>query len=136
MKPLEYVYFNIYNHCYQRDIRSGEYFARFQAMYLFSLSVAGWVLFMQAVYLRFIKHSWFASKPGAMIFATTIYLLTAFVFHRIFIVNQHDQRIYDKFYGSYDRNPNKKRDLLVSFFLISIPYILLLGMAIFFPKGQ
>jgi hypothetical protein len=83
-------------------------FARIQAMYLFSLSVGGWMLLMETAYLRMIRHSWFTSKPIATIFST-VYLLTAFIFNHIFIVNERDRKIFGKYEEEWDRNPNKKR---------------------------
>lgn len=134
LKPIEYLYFNIYNHCYQRSAHSGEFLARFQAMYLFSLSVGGWILLMQTVYLRMIDHSWFSSRSGAMMFAITIYLLTAMISHRVFIINERDQKIFGKYEESWNSNPNKKRDLMISLFIMVVPYILLVSLATFFPR--
>jgi len=133
MKPIEYLYFNIYNHFYQRSY-SREFYARIQAMYLFSFSLGGWVLFLEAAYLRVVRHSWFSTKPGATIFAATVYLLTALVLNHIFIVNERDRRIFGKYEGKWDRNPNKKRDLMISVFVMVVPYVFLLSLAKFFPR--
>ena len=134
MKPIEYLYFNIYNHFYQRSYNSQDFYARIQAMYLFSFSAGGWVLFLEAVYLRMIRHSWFTSKPGATIFAATVYVLTALVLHHIFIVNERDRKIYGKYEEAWDRNPKKKRDLLISVFVIVAPYLFLVSLTKFFPR--
>ena len=136
MKPFEYLYFNIYNHCYQRSDHSGELLSRFQAMYLLSFSTGGWILFLQAMYLRTVKHSWFTSKDGAMIFALCVYLLTAMIFHRIFIVNEKDQQIMSKYEAAWNNNPNKKRDLRISMIMIAVPYVLLASMSLVFPRNQ
>jgi hypothetical protein len=103
-------------------------------MYLFSLSAGGWMLFLEAVYLRIYKHSWFSSKPGAILFAAAVYLLTALIFHHIFIVNERDRKIFGKYEEKWDRNPNKKRDLLISVFVIVVPYIFLVSLAKIFPR--
>jgi len=103
-------------------------------MYLFSLSVGGWILLMQTVYLRMIDHSWFSSRSGAMMFAITIYLLTAMISHRVFIINERDQKIFGKYEESWNSNPNKKRDLMISLFIMVVPYILLVSLATFFPR--
>jgi hypothetical protein len=134
MKPVDYLYFNIYNHFYQRSISAQDYSARIQAMYLFSFSAGGWVLFLEAVYLRIIRHSWFTSKPGASLFAAAVYLLTALVLYQIFIVNERDRMIYGKYEEKWDRNPSKKRDLLISVFVIIAPYLFLVSLAKFFPR--
>ncbi|RYY10688.1 MAG: hypothetical protein EOO04_36480 [Chitinophagaceae bacterium] len=136
MKPFEYLYFNIYNHCYQRSYHSGDSLSRFQAMYLLSFSTGGWILFLQAMYLRTIKHSWFTSKDGAMLFALSVYLVTAMVFHRIFIVNEKDQQILSKYESGWNNNPNKKRDLLLSMSFIAVPYVLIISMSLLFPRQQ
>jgi hypothetical protein len=105
-------------------------------MYLLSFSTGGWVLFFQAMYLRTIKHSWFTSKDGAMTFALSVYLVTAMIFHRIFIVNEKDQQILSKYESAWNNNPNKKRDLLISIIIITVPYALLASMSLVFPRNQ
>ena len=134
VKQFEYLYFNIYNHCNQRNYYSGALLSRFQAMYLLSFSTGGWVLFMQALYLRTVKHSWFTSKDGAMLFAITVYLSTAMIFHRIFIVNEHDQKILTKYESTWNNNPNKKRDLMISLLAVVIPYVLMVSLSLLFPR--
>jgi hypothetical protein len=136
MKPIEYLYFNIYNHFYQRNYYSRDFFVRIQAMYLFSLSVGGWILFLEASYLRIIRHSWFSSKPGATLFAAAVYLLTALILNYIFIINERDRKIFGKYEEEWDRNPKKKRDLLISVFVIVAPYIFLVSLSIFFPRHE
>jgi hypothetical protein len=133
MNPIDYLYFNIYNHFYQRSYAS-QFYARIQAMYLFSLSVGGWMLLMETAYLRMIRHSWFTTKPGATIFAATVYLLTAVIFNHIFIVNERDRKIFGKYEEEWDRNPNKKRDFIISVFVIVVPYLFLVSLSIFFPR--
>jgi len=134
MKPIDYLYFNIYNHFYQRSYQARDFYARILAMYLFSLSAGGWLLLMETIYLRMYRHSWFTTKPGATIFAATVYLLTALIFHHIFIVNERDRKIFGKYEEKWDRNPYKKRDLLISAFVIVAPYIFLVSLAKFFPR--
>jgi len=107
---------------------------RVQAMYLFSLSVGGWILFLEATYLRMIRHSWFSSKPGTILFAGTVYILTALVLNHIFIVNERDRKIFGKYVEEWNGNPRKKRDLLISLFVIVVPYLFLVSLAIFFPR--
>jgi hypothetical protein len=134
MKPIEYLYFNIYNHFYQKSYHARDFFARLQAMYLCSLSAGGWILFLETAYLRMIRHSWFSTKPGATIFAATVYLMMTIIFNQIFIVNEGDRKIFGKFEEKWDRNPNKKRDLLISVIVIVSPYIFLFTLAKFFPR--
>jgi hypothetical protein len=134
MKPIEYLYFNIYNHFYQRSYHPRDFYARIQAMYLVALSAGGWILLMEAAYLRIISHSWFSSRPGATLFAATVYTLTALIFHHIFIVNERDLKILGKYEAQWDRNPKKKRDLIISVFIIVVPYLFLVSLAIFFPR--
>ena len=136
MKPIEYLYFNIYNHFYQRCYNSMDFYARLQAMYLFSLSAGGWVLLLEAVYLRMVRHSWFTTKPGATIFAAVVYLLTALIINHIFIVNERDRKIYGKYEEAWDRNPSKRRDLLISLFVIVVPYLFLASLSILYPRHR
>jgi hypothetical protein len=134
MKTIEYWYFTIYNHFYQRSYHSRDFFARIQAMYLFSFSAGGWILFLEAAYLRILKHAWFSSKQGAIFFAASVYFLTAIFFYHIFIVNERDRKIFGKYEEKWDRNPKKKRDLLIAVLLIVIPYAMLVSLSIFFPR--
>ena len=71
-----------------------------------------------------------------MLFALTVYLVTAMIFHRIFIVNEKDQQIMSKYEASWNNNPNKKRDLLLSVVMIAAPYLLLGSMSLLFPRNQ
>ncbi|MES1249437.1 MAG: hypothetical protein ABUL46_02065, partial [Chitinophaga rupis] len=72
--------------------------------------------------------------PGAAFFAAAVYLLTAWVFHHIFIVHERDRKIYGKYEERWDRNPRKRRDLLISVFVIAAPYLLLALLSLFFPR--
>jgi hypothetical protein len=105
-------------------------------MYLVSLSAGGYILFLQAIYLRMIKQSWFTTKSGAMLFAISVYLLSVLVFHRILILEERDQKIYSKYESSWDRNRNKTRDLLLSAFIIIVPYALLTWLSVFYPRQR
>jgi hypothetical protein len=136
MKPIEYLYFNIYNHFYRRSLSAQDFSARIQAMYLFSLSVGGWILFLEAIYLRLIRHSWFTSKIGSLVFAGSVYLFTAMIFGYIFIVNESDRKIFGKYEEGWDKNPNKQRDLVISVFIIVVPYLMLGSLAHFFPRHR
>jgi hypothetical protein len=134
MKRIEYLYFNIYNHFSKRSDNSRDFYTRIKVMYLFSLSTGGWILFLETAYLRMVRHSWFSSKPGATLFAATVYLLTALVINHIYIVNERDQKIFGKYEEKWERSPRKKRDLLISVFVIVAPYVFLVSLAIFFPR--
>lgn len=134
MKRLEYIYFNIYNHCIKRSYYPGELFVRLQTMYLLCLSAGGWVLLLQTSFLRFVRRVWFTSHPNAMLFSITIYLIFGLLFHYIFIVKEHDQKIFDKYAQDWDRNPNKKRDLLLSVLVTVAPYLIMASLKLFFPR--
>lgn len=135
MKRLEYVYFTIYYHNSQRSYFPDSTYVRFKSMYLLSLSVGGWILFLQTLFLRFVKNAWFSSQGGSMFYALAVYTSITFLFYRIFIVNGHDQKIFHKFESYWANNPNKKRDLVLATFIAAIPYVLLIGMKLFFPRG-
>jgi len=135
VKKFEYVYFTIYNYCSRQSYFPDELHVRLKSMYLLSLSVGGWILFMQTLFLRFVKHAWFTSHPGAMFYALGVYVAITAVFHKIFIVNEHDQKIYNRFSSSWNNNSNKRRDLFLALSAAAAPYILLIGMKIFFPRN-
>ena len=134
MKQIDYFYFNIYNHFYRRSVQMQDLSARLQAMYLFSICAGGWLLLVEAVYLRVFRHSWFTSRPVSMLFAASVYLLTALISHHIFIVKERDQHIFGKYKQAWHSSAHQKRDLLVSAFLIVVPYVLLFSLARIFPK--
>lgn len=134
MKHLEFVYFNIYNYYQQRNRDLTNFAARLQTMYIVSFSIGGWVLFMQAAFLRMVRGSWFSSPGTSMSFAVMVYLATALIFYRIFIINNYDEKIYNKYEQSGSSNPNKRSSLLLAVLVAVIPYILLLSLKLFFPR--
>jgi hypothetical protein len=103
-------------------------------MYILSLSAGGWILFLQAAYLRLILNSWFSSQPGAMFFAISVYLIIGLAFYHIFIVNKRDEKILNKFEHLRLNDTNKKRDLLLSLFVAIVPYVLMVSLKVFFPR--
>ena len=135
MKPLEYLYFNIYTHYSRRSYFTSDLFIRLQTMYMLCLSAGGWVLLLQAIYLRLVRHVWFTTQSGAMLFATSVYLIIGLLFYRIFIVNEHDQKILDKYARTRNSNTNKKRDLFLSVFIAIVPYIFLASLKMLFMRS-
>jgi hypothetical protein len=103
-------------------------------MFLFSLGSGGWLLLMESVYLKFVKHTRFASPMQSMIFASSIYFLTAALFHYIFIVRDRDQKIFGKYEELAEQHPKQKRHLLISLFVLALPYLVLAAFAIIFPR--
>jgi hypothetical protein len=103
-------------------------------MYLLALSVGGWLLFLQQVFLRYVRVVWFSTPEAAMINALSIYIAITLIFHRIFIVNGKDQQIFDKYVNTWNENPNKKRDLIVALFLAAVPYISMVFVKMFLPR--
>lgn len=132
MKHIDYLYFNIYNYFYRSNRQSLNF--RTQAMYLFSLGSGGWLLLLESIYLHFIKHTRFASPMQSMVFASSIYVLTAALFHYIFIVKDRDQKIYGKFEDLAEQHPKQKRHFLLSLFVLALPYLVLVAFAIIFPR--
>lgn len=132
MKHIDYLYFNIYNYFYRSNRQSLNF--RTQAMYLFSIGSGGWLLLFESIYLHFIKHTRFASPMQSMIFASSIYILTAALFHYIFIVKDRDQKIYGKFEELSEQHPKQKRHFVLSLFVLALPYLVLVAFAITFPR--
>jgi hypothetical protein len=95
-------------------------------MYLLSLSVGGWLLFLQSLFFRFVRNGWFSSPAIAMINALSIYTAIAFLFYHIFIVEERDQKIFDKYINAWHDNPHKKRDLFITSFVAAVPYLSML----------
>jgi hypothetical protein len=133
VKHLEFVYFNIYAICQRRNQHLTSLPARLQTMYIISLSAGGWVLLLQAIFLRLVRRAWFSSPSFAMSFAMLVYFSTALLFYRIFIVNNYDEKIYNKYEQLQASNSNKQRALFLSVFVAIVPYLLLLLLKIFFP---
>jgi len=134
MKHIDYLYFNIYNYFYRLSHYKPSLNFRTQAMFLFSLGSGGWLLLIESVYLKFVKHTRFASPMQSMIFASSIYCLTAALFHYIFIVKDRDQRIFWKYEGIAEQNPKQKRHFWISIFVLALPYLVLASFAIIFPR--
>ena len=90
---------------------------------MLALSAGGWILFLQSLFVRFIRHGWFASHAVAMINALTIYTIITVFFYRIFIIEERDQKIFDRYINKWESNPNKKRDLFIASFIAVAPYL-------------
>lgn len=133
MKHIDYLYFNIYHYFY-RISHSRHFSARIQAMYLFSLGSAGWLLLLESVYLHIVKHSWFSSRAESAIFAGSVYTLTAMLSHHIFIVKGRDLEIFDKYEAVWNQSRRRKLDLIISIGILTIPYLVLVCRAIFSHK--
>jgi Na+/H+ antiporter NhaD/arsenite permease-like protein len=103
-------------------------------MYLFSLGSGGWFLLLESIYLHFIKHTRFASPMQSMVFASSIYILTAALFNYIYIVKDRDQKIFGKYEDLAEKNPKQKKHLVLSMFVLALPYIVLITFAIMFPR--
>ena len=123
MKKLDYVYFTIYHYCSRQSYFPDSLLVRMSCMYLLALSVGGWLLFLQTLFLRFVQNAWFSSHSGAMVSALTIYFGIAVLFYRIFIIDKKDQKIVDKYARAWQENPNKKRDSFLALIIASAPYI-------------
>jgi hypothetical protein len=62
-----------------------------------------------------------------------VYTAITLLFHRIFIVNERDQKIFNKYVDSWQNNPNKKRDLFIASFVAAVPYLSMIAIKIFLP---
>ena len=134
MKHVDYLYFNIYNYFYRVSQERPTANPRLQAMCLFSLGSGGWLLLFESIYLHFIKHTRFVSPMQSMIFATSIYALTAFFFHYIFIIRDRDLRIFGHYEEMFLQNPKKKQHFIVSLSVLAMPYLILSSFAVIFPR--
>jgi len=105
-----------------------------QTVYLFSLGLGGWLLLLESIYLHIIKHARFESRGESSFFAISIYLLTAMLFHYIFIFKDRDQKIYGKYEALSVRNPKRRWHLMISIGILFIPYLALIAFAIVFPR--
>ena len=136
MKHLDYLYFNIYNHFYKASQSRQGVNPRLQAMYLFALGSGGWLLLLEALYLHLVKHSRFSSHAGSTIFSASLYMLLAYLFNQIFIVQDRDLRIFSKYEESSNRNPKRKGHLILSFGILILPYLALVSCAVFFSTHK
>ena len=139
MKPsivnaVDYLYFNIYNYFYRISLDRHHVNPRMQAMYLFSLGSGGWLLLLESIYLHFIRHVRFTSRGQSMLFAGSIYMLTALLFHYIFIVKDRDQKIVDKFEQQSEAKPAPVWHLYLALGFLAIPYLTMMGFALFLPR--
>ena len=134
MKHVDYLYFNIYNYFYRISQERQSANPRLQAMFIFSLGSGGWLLLIESLYLHLIKHSRFSSPMQSTIFAASIYALTAFFFHYIFIVRDRDQKIFGRYEGTFRQNPKRKQHFMLSIGVLLVPYLVLVTFAICFPR--
>ena len=134
MKHIDYLYFNIYNYFYRLSHYRPSLHFRTQTMFLFSLGCGGWLLLMESIYLKFIKHTRFASPMQSMVFASSIYTLAAALSHYIFIVRDRDQKIFGRYEELAEQNPKQKRHFILSVFVLALPYLVLAVFAIIFPR--
>ncbi|HXB32393.1 MAG TPA: hypothetical protein VNV35_03185 [Puia sp.] len=134
MKHIDYLYFNIYSYCYRLSQYRQSFNTRIQAMYLFSLGSGGWLLLLESLYLHFVKHNRFESRMESILFALAIYGLTAMLFHYIFIVKDRDQKIVDKFEQKTEENPRRNLHLTLSLSILVLPYLVMMGLALFLPR--
>src|ERR1700683_23434 len=134
MKHIDYLYFNIYSYCYRLSQYRQSFNTRIQAMYLFSMGSGGWLLLLESFYLHFVKHKRFNSRPQSVLFALTIYGLTAMLFHYIFIVKDRDQKIVDKFEQRFSENPPRSWHLIASIGVLVLPYLVMMGCGLFLPR--
>jgi hypothetical protein len=70
----------------------------------------------------------------SILFALAIYGLTAMLFHYIFIVKDRDQKILDKFEQRFGGNPKRNWHLIASLGILILPYLVLMGFALFLPR--
>ncbi len=134
MKHLDYLYFNIYNHFYRISQYRQSLNPRMQAMYMFSLGSGGWVLFLEALYLRLIKHTRVSSKTESIVFAMSIYMLSALLFSYIFIVKDRDQKIFGKYEALSSRNPKRNLHFIISIAVLLLPYLGLAAIALLLSR--
>ena len=136
-RGIDYLYFNIYSYFYRISQYRQNFNVRIQAMYLFSLGSGGWLLLLESLYLHGIKHSRFSSPAESMLFAVSLYALTALLFYYIFIVKDRDLKIYGKYEELAAENPKRKWHLFLSLGVLVLPYLVLLSFAFFAPRhGQ
>jgi hypothetical protein len=134
MKHVDYLYFNIYNYFYRLSLNRNSINPRMQAMYLFSLGSGGWLLLFESLYLHLVKHSRFVSPAQSTVFAGSIYMLTAFFFHYIFIVRDRDIRIFGRYEEVFQQNPRRKLHFILSLGVLILPYVVLASFAFVFPR--
>ena len=94
------------------------------------------MLFVQALFLRLVRRAWFSSQASAMSFAVLVYLAAALFFYRLLIVNNYDEKMYDKYNPSGTDDPTKQKGLLLAVFLTAVPYLLLAALKLLFPKDH
>ena len=131
---VDYLYFNVYNYFYRISQYRPSFNPRMQTVYLFSLGSGGWLLMLESLYLHTVKHARFSSRGESCFFAMSIYLLTALLFHYIFIFRDRDQKIFGKYEALSSRNPKRRTHLVVSMIVLFFPYLALMTMAFMFPR--
>jgi hypothetical protein len=136
MKYLDYLYFNIYHHFHKVSQYRPTFNPRLQAMYLFSMGLGGWLLLLEALYLHLLRHAWFSSPAQSTVFTTSVYLLSAVLFNHIFIQQDRDLKIFEKYEKKFNQHPRRSLHLILSVIFLSTPYLVLFINVIFFPRHR
>jgi hypothetical protein len=68
---------------------------------------------------------------AAMFNALITYTVITILFHHLFIVEERDQKIFDKYINTWHDNPHKKRDLFITSFVAAVPYLSMLCIKLF-----
>jgi hypothetical protein len=132
MKQVDYLYFNIYRYFYKVSQVRQTFNPRIQALYLFTLGSGGWLLLLEAIYVRLIRGTRFASHGESFVFSLTVYLVSLALANYIFISKERDLKIFEAF-GASDA-PVRKKHQLFSFTVLLAPYLLIVVFGMVFSR--
>lgn len=124
-KRIEYLFFNIYNWYYQMSLYRPAIKPGPQTIFLLSLSAGCWIFLPYFLCDRLILH--FALPEKIMVPIMFIICVLLYVwFSSLFIDNYKYLEIYNKYKVNAENTVKRKRDRLISFILVILPFLLLI----------
>ena len=122
MKCVRYLFFNIYNWYYKDGIYNRKIDPCDMAIYMFSLGTSFWLILILNVYSNIIYGSNLSYNKSYKIYYAITPVLAYVFYNNYFYFSDRYARIYNQFKDFSKTNINKKRDLIISFTILLVPF--------------
>jgi hypothetical protein len=122
MKWINYLFFNLYNWYY----KDGMYNRRINpcdcAIYLLSLGTGFWLIVFGNLFSNIFYGSNLHYDKSQIMYYAIIPFLVYIFYNNYFYFSDRYLRIYNQFIEYSKTNGNKKRDLIITFTIVIIPF--------------
>jgi hypothetical protein len=122
MRGIDYLCFNVYNWFYKMSLYRPNVSPGPQTVMLLSMGASAWVMLFWMSYLRF-HHSYLSKVPSSTLYIAGIYILFFGIFRYILIDKNGLQKLFWKYEEKSKQSSNGKRELIISFSILLIPYL-------------